>query len=188
MSQNRFRRDRGFVAGPLKKGPNGRNLCRWCQTEVPPRRQTFCSSKCVFEWKLRTDAQFVRRQVHARDRGICCRCGLDTDFLAKQLMSLYLLSPEEASENAWLFGFGKAFSSTRRRWGLYPHLRSLWQADHIVPVIEGGGECGLDGYRTLCMPCHKRVTAKLRTRMKQRKSELRGKDVNQIVERSSKPA
>jgi 5-methylcytosine-specific restriction endonuclease McrA len=43
--------------------------------------------------------------------------------------------------------------------------RSLWDADHIVPVSEGGGLCGLDGYRTLCIPCHKRVTADLRARM-----------------------
>lgn len=176
MSKKRFRSDRGFVTNDkvLKKGPNGRNLCRWCQTEVPPSRQTFCSAKCVFEWKLRTDAQFIRRQVHARDRGICARCGLDTDFLTKQLLALYLLDPEEASTNALLFGFGKVFVGTRRRWGGYPRPRSLWQADHIIPVVEGGGECGLEGYRTLCTPCHKKVTAKLRTRMKERKSEGRG--------------
>ncbi len=36
-----------------------------------------------------------------------------------------------------------------------------WQADHIVPVVEGGGLCGLDGYRTLCDDCHKAETRKL---------------------------
>ena len=41
----------------------------------------------------------------------------------------------------------------------------LWQADHIIPVIEGGGECGLDNYRTLCTDCHKAETAKLRQRL-----------------------
>lgn len=41
----------------------------------------------------------------------------------------------------------------------------LWQADHIVPVVEGGGECGLDGYRTLCTDCHKAETAELRKRL-----------------------
>lgn len=39
-----------------------------------------------------------------------------------------------------------------------------WEADHIVPVVEGGGECGLEGYRTLCLHCHKRETAKLARR------------------------
>jgi 5-methylcytosine-specific restriction endonuclease McrA len=33
--------------------------------------------------------------------------------------------------------------------------------DHIVPVVEGGGACGLENLRTLCKPCHKRVTAEL---------------------------
>ena len=42
--------------------------------------------------------------------------------------------------------------------------RSPWDADHIVEVIEGGGECGLDNYQTLCCPCHKRKTADLAKR------------------------
>ena len=41
----------------------------------------------------------------------------------------------------------------------------LWQADHIVPVVEGGGECGLENIRTLCTSYHKSETAKLRKRM-----------------------
>lgn len=39
--------------------------------------------------------------------------------------------------------------------------RSLWDADHIVPVVKGGGGCGLENYRTLCVPCHKDVTRQL---------------------------
>lgn len=37
-----------------------------------------------------------------------------------------------------------------------------WQMDHILPVIKNGGSCGLDNLRTLCLPCHRRVTAELR--------------------------
>jgi len=34
-------------------------------------------------------------------------------------------------------------------WGLKTRLRkSLWDADHIIPVIEGGGECDLANIRT----------------------------------------
>ena len=61
----------------LPKGPNGRFLCRWCNLEVPPGRQTFCSDWCVEEWKLRTDPGHLRERVFARDRGICAQCGLD---------------------------------------------------------------------------------------------------------------
>lgn len=42
--------------------------------------------------------------------------------------------------------------------------RSGWDADHIIPVIEGGGLCTVDGYRTACQPCHKRATAELAKR------------------------
>ena len=34
----------------------------------------------------------------------------------------------------------------------------LWQADHITPVAEGGGLCGLDNMRTLCVLCHADAT------------------------------
>ena len=44
--------------------------------------------------------------------------------------------------------------------------RHLWDADHIVPVVEGGGECDLANMRTLCLKCHKLATAELRRRRK----------------------
>ena len=45
-----------------------------------------------------------------------------------------------------------------------------WQADHILPVAEGGGCCSLDNFRTLCTPCHAKETAKLRRRLADRKN------------------
>ena len=55
------------------------------------------------------------------------------------------------------------FAGTGRR----PRSRGtgdLWQADHIIPVIEGGGECTLKNLRTLCTACHKVETAALARR------------------------
>ncbi len=34
-----------------------------------------------------------------------------------------------------------------------------WDADHIRPVAEGGGVCGLDNLQTLCLACHRQKTA-----------------------------
>ena len=62
----------------LAKGPNGRNLCRYCNLEVPRGRVTFCSEWCVHEWRLRTDPGYLRDQVFARDKGVCALCGADT--------------------------------------------------------------------------------------------------------------
>jgi 5-methylcytosine-specific restriction endonuclease McrA len=51
-------------------------------------------------------------------------------------------------------------------WGLTRITRrSLWDADHILPVAEGGGECDLQNIRTLCLKCHRVVTAELRSRL-----------------------
>ena len=46
----------------------------------------------------------------------------------------------------------------------WPVDRHLWEADHIKPVIEGGGQCGLENLRTLCLRCHRRATAELARR------------------------
>jgi hypothetical protein len=43
-------------------------------------------------------------------------------------------------------------------------LTNLWQADHIHPVAEGGGGCGLENIQTLCSRCHKRKTAEQASR------------------------
>lgn len=71
------RRKQGGWCNPaeLPKGPNGRNLCRWCQQEVPKGRITFCSDGCVHEWSLRTNPSYLRNATWKRDKGICKTCG-----------------------------------------------------------------------------------------------------------------
>jgi hypothetical protein len=90
--------------------------------------------------------------VFARDRGVCALCGLDTEALRKDKRKL-----------DW---------AARRRfeqdWG---GRRNLWDADHIVPVAEGGGECDLGNMRTLCLKCHREATARLRARLRARRAE-----------------
>jgi len=52
-------------------------------------------------------------------------------------------------------------------WGLKARTRkSLWDADHIVPVAEGGGECDVDNIRTLCLRCHREATMQFRQRLR----------------------
>jgi len=137
----------------LQKGLNGRNLCRWCNIEVPQGRLTFCSEWCVNEWRLRTDPGYLRDQVFERDRGTCAQCGVDTVAEWKRLRRLH---------------------PRRRRlalaaWGLRGRSRSsLWDADHIIPVVEGGGECDLSNIRTLCLKCHRAATTELRRRARER--------------------
>jgi 5-methylcytosine-specific restriction endonuclease McrA len=61
--------------------------------------------------------------------------------------------------------------AARRRflkdWNLKERSRkSMWDADHILPVAEGGGQCDLSNMRTLCLRCHRMVTSALRLRLK----------------------
>jgi 5-methylcytosine-specific restriction enzyme A len=137
----------------LSKGANGRNLCRWCSLEVPKGRATFCSDWCVEEWRLRTDPGYLREKVLQRDRGVCAGCGVDCLHAERQLKRLR----------------GAARLKALLDWGLRPGSRAvarktLWDADHIVPVVEGGGECDLTNIRTLCLKCHRTATAELRNR------------------------
>ncbi|HUA17552.1 MAG TPA: HNH endonuclease [Bryobacteraceae bacterium] len=133
----------------LARGPNGRILCRWCNLEVPQGRKTFCSDWCVEEWRLRSDPGYLREKVFERDRGICAACGVDCHAAWRSLQRL-----RGASRlRAW------------REWGVRAGSRkSLWDADHILPVVEGGGECDLANIRTLCLKCHRGATADLRKR------------------------
>jgi len=29
-----------------------------------------------------------------------------------------------------------------------------WEADHVIPVHQGGGLCGIENFQTLCTDCH----------------------------------
>jgi 5-methylcytosine-specific restriction endonuclease McrA len=48
-----------------------------------------------------------------------------------------------------------------------------WDVDHLLPVVEGGGSCGLDNLRTLCLRCHHQQTQQLRRRRSMRKKRKR---------------
>jgi 5-methylcytosine-specific restriction endonuclease McrA len=143
----------------LPRGPNGLPLCRWCELEVlAKRRRTFCSDYCVHQWRLRTDPGYLRDQVFARDRGICAVCQIDT----------------VAAYNALKRARGPARAAGLRLYGMksVAARRSLWDADHIRPVAEGGGQCDLDNLRTLCLLCHREATAQLRTRLRGRRPTI----------------
>jgi len=144
-------------AAALARGPNGLALCRWCDLEIlARRRRTFCSDYCVDQWRLRTDPGYVRERVFARDRGVCAGCGADTVAIFAALKRAR----------------GKERASGLRFYGMktIASRRSLWDADHIVPVAEGGGQCDLDNLRTLCVACHREATAALRARLARTKA------------------
>ena len=142
----------GWVkSSEVPRSPAGRPLCRWCNGEAPKGRRTFCSDACVHEWKMRTNPGYLRERVFERDRGVCAACGTDTTALRRDMRKL-----DYAARKRFL-----------KEWQLREGSRkSLWDADHIVPVAEGGGQCDMANMRTLCLLCHRLATAELRKRLK----------------------
>lgn len=75
--------------------------------------------------------------------------------------------------DAYLWAEHWAEEEMRRRFGETRVSGSghTWEADHIVPVVEGGGECDLSNLRTLCLRCHRAETAKLAKRRAERRKQ-----------------
>jgi 5-methylcytosine-specific restriction endonuclease McrA len=180
----------------LGKGPGGLNLCFCgCGREVVRPRLNWFSGACISAWKLRNDPATIRRAVFRRDRGICAICSCDCEAeAAKQRATItewrdiartaaekhfeagmlpepppYGPGEPRPQGEPWIWYWTDHWLKERVqsvKWTPYGHA---WEADHIVPVVEGGGQCGLDGYRTLCLKCHKVETAKLRKRIAERR-------------------
>lgn len=152
----------------LPKGPNGWKLCRQCSTEVKPPKRTFCSQRCVSEYKLQSDPSFLRRKVYGRDRGICRACHANTDLVAKALKELDKWTYTDATFEGGrdrMIGLVAPLRELRRALGIWMIGRdSLWDADHVQEVVNGGGECGLENMQTLCIWCHKEKTSGLATK------------------------
>ena len=134
----------------LPKNEEGLTCCRWCNKGVKPPKRTMCSPECVHEIRLRTSGRYLRDCVYKRDKGICSICKTDTKKIAKTALSL---QGDERSE------YLKSLNiSLKRKIWIRKHGGGLWDADHIIAVKDGGGECGLENLRTLCIACHKKVT------------------------------
>lgn len=152
-----------------------RGICRWCKKPVEKPRISWCGDACVHEHRLRTNPAYLRARVLERDAGVCVVCGRDCAALDAELRAL------RHAPEAWRRGSAAHAVYAARVLALNAEgfsltvstdksVYSTWQADHIVPVVEGGGECGMENMRTLCSPCHGRATKTLMGRLMQRRA------------------
>lgn len=152
-----------------------------CGKALRGRQRRWCGDKKCFQlYALRKgDSAALRAYVWERDGGKCSRCGLDI----KTLLELrgILLWPDGH------FPYNEKMASMmpRRRWNVlicdgwsekewrnllrrigvkFGYLGHLWEADHIVPLSEGG-EHHEANMRILCLKCHKDSTRKLLKRL-----------------------
>lgn len=94
-----------------------------------------------------------------------CGCGVDLPTNRKKWYS------DECRQTAYIiFAIIKGDNSIirqevfKRDMGACGHcgvISDNWEADHIIPVIAGGGGCGLSNLQTLCYDCHKQKTYNL---------------------------
>jgi hypothetical protein len=144
---------------------------------VPYPRRSFCSDECVHEWKITTSPVYAAEQVFVRDAGVCALCQTDCPALLAELKKLRTdeRRRQYGEQATWIPGGWvydaklPAFQARCDDLRLSRHLRNLtrrlWEMDHVVPVVEGGGSAPLQGLRTLCFRCHRRETAALRGRL-----------------------
>lgn len=146
----------------------------------------------------REESAKLRREVYARDKGVCSLCGLDTEALSNQWLadvkadlSEHLcnicdkVTPSDpcihcsAPHCGPSFRHRNEFRAMLEELGFSPAVArkyngaTLWQADHELAVHEGGGGLGPDNGRTLCLKCHAKVNAQQAETRKLRRRHAR---------------
>lgn len=155
---------------PSRKLLNEKGKCRWCGQPVPMGRRSWCGDGCVEEFRLERWPSYLRSKVFDRDHGVCFQCGRDChrlmgriDLLTKVGFRNFTVDEyrKKIRIEKWLRRCGVTFATSGT-------IYSLWEADHIVSVVEGGLN-RLDNMRTLCRSCHKAETRVLRARLAAKK-------------------
>lgn len=146
--------------------------CAWCGNALlrasRVSESTYCSQECAEEGRLRRGGMYssvqLRAAVFALECGKCTLCGIDCRSLFEQIRALE--PPQRLNKllsvNWKLPKAAKALENLLQN----PKEGDFWQVDHIQAVAEGGGGCGLENLRTLCVPCHVAETEKLRGRLR----------------------
>jgi 5-methylcytosine-specific restriction enzyme A len=151
---------------PFRKDRFGYYLCRLCKKPCAEDSKHWCSEECLRKYLTISNGSFVRAQLFERDLGICSECGvngaqmndalarLKDDLLHPLLMTIHPMIVTTLRAEGWnnvkLRGKGSYADAIE--------FTSCWEADHVQTVADGGGQCGLDNYRTLCFVCHKRAS------------------------------
>jgi hypothetical protein len=124
---------------PIEKDQDGRSLCRNCHEVIPKGRRAYCSEPCHFEYMIKHSPEFAAAMFREKYGARCAGCGVDEEMVKATWFQI----------NALLESVGSPI--------LLPF--KPFPLDHIRPVIDGGGSCGMENYRLLCPKCHTGITS-----------------------------
>ena len=155
--------------------PNGH--CTWCRKPVTKPARHWCSDEaCLDAFRMANDPAYIREKAFERDAGICAMCGnhpLEAErlwYFFREMAALLHDAVRQFELSRWI-KTGIRPSGGGAMCNCVWHIAAReaadlrkWEADHILPVVEGGGQLGLDNYRTLCRVCHKKQTKELAAR------------------------
>lgn len=148
------------------------NACAWCGKDLlvvtAGVDSTYCSKECAETGRIRRGGMYastrIRSQLFTLEGGICQICKRNANALYLRIRAL---EPAERLNVLCNLNWNLPKNATAlERFLQHPKEGDFWQADHIFAVAEGGGGCGLENLRTLCTPCHKIETDKLRHRLR----------------------
>ncbi|KAH9519017.1 Swi SNF matrix associated, actin dependent regulator of chromatin [Bulinus truncatus] len=117
-----------------------------------------CSHACMDKYWTITKASYCRDQIYEIEQGVCRLCQFDADKLYSRIKATQGVKARlNLINNSPYAGFT---AKQRQKMVENPQAGQFWHVDHITPVWQGGGMCDLDNLRTLCTPCHLRITQK----------------------------
>ena len=145
--------------------------CQYCQKALKESSEMkrvatwesfFCSYDCYKSRRIRAGHD-IRETLFELERGVCQICHVDAHDMFRRVHVLTSTS----ERRRFLSTHWPAFQTqTKAKIFNDPKEGDFWQADHIIPVVEGGGTCDISNLRTLCTPCHEKETSKLMFRKK----------------------
>ena len=136
--------------------PRLKGICAWCGKPKRNEGRKYCGSPCSKEAIIRAGFNLLRT-IFKRDRGICVICGIDANSIKLELNRI--------KHSVCLRWVSSEFKIWKKQWGpWWTNNYQYWEVDHTTPVSKGGGCCGAENLRTLCLECHKKETKKLAQR------------------------
>lgn len=137
-------------------------VCRVCDEPTKDRRNTFCSYECRDAFNMVHSTPYIRMRVFERDTGICAECEINCNQLERRVYGYSSMVKKIYRTEIPMRDYAerKAMAIQLREFGFDARvtITTLWDADHIVALDEGGSFL-LDNLQTLCHPCHKKKTA-----------------------------